>query len=162
MEWIGLALALSGLVLLALPGMSAPPPRAMGLMIAAGAAWGIYSLGGRGVSQPLGATAGNFARSVPFALGASLVSGLHAHASLRGVLLALASGALASGCGYSLWFAALPGLTAARAAIVQLGVPVLAAAGGVLLLGEAITPRLAGVASLIFIGVALATLGRRS
>ena len=160
-EWLGLAAALAGLVILTFPGLSAPRPQAIGLMTLAGAAWGLYSIGGRGVSKPLSATATNFARSVPFALGASLVTGLHAHASPKGALLAVTSGSLASGVGYALWFAALPALTSSRAAIVQLGVPVLAGAGGVLLLGEPITPRLLVASAAILGGVATASLRPR-
>jgi drug/metabolite transporter (DMT)-like permease len=161
-EWVGLAAAFAGLVALTFPGLAAPRPSAIGLMALAGAAWGLYSIAGRGVSKPLAATATNFARSVPFAVGASLATGLHAHASTRGILLAVASGSLASGVGYALWFAALPGLTSARAAIVQLGVPVLAGAGGVILLGEPITPRLLVASVVILGGVAVASMRPRS
>lgn len=130
-------------------------------MIAAGVAWGAYSLRGRGASRPLAATASNFARAVPLALALSVAGMGSAHVSPRGALLAVASGALSSGVGYSLWYAALGGLTATQAAVVQLSVPVLVALGGVLLLGEALTPRLVACGAVILGGVALAVLGRQ-
>lgn len=161
-EWCGLALALGGLAYLTLPGASAPDPAGLGLMAAAGASWGVYSLRGRSSRAPLLSTSGNFARAalivLPFALFASF------GVSARGLVLASASGALASGLGYSLWYAALPGLSATRAALVQLVVPVLAAGAGIVLLGEQLTPRLAASGGLILGGIALALLApqRRS
>ena len=160
-EWAGLVVAVVGLVALVRPGLSAPDPAGAALMIAAGVAWGAYSLRGRGASRPLAATASNFARAVPLALALSLACIRAAHVSPRGALLAAASGALSSGVGYSLWYAALGGLTATQAAVVQLSVPVLVAAGGVTLLGEALTPRLVACGAIILGGVALAVLGRQ-
>jgi drug/metabolite transporter (DMT)-like permease len=159
-EWAGLALALAGLVLLVLPGLSAPAPGSAALMLGAGVAWAVYSLRGRTAPDPLGRTAANFALAAPLALvgpwleraGAAADAG----ASAAGVGLAIASGALASGLGYAGWYAALPGLTRARAGIVQLAVPALAALGGVGLLGERWTVRLAVSAACILGGVALA------
>ncbi len=154
LEWVGLAVALVGLGGLTLPGASAPAAGGALLMAGAGVAWGLYSLRGRGSTDPLAATAGNFLRSVPLALLLSLLALLFArtpHASGEGLALAAASGALASGLGYSLWYAALPSLSATRAAIVQLSVPVLAAAGAVLLLREPLTQRgVRGGAALLF------------
>jgi drug/metabolite transporter (DMT)-like permease len=163
LEWVGLLLALGGLVGLTAPGATAPDLVGAGLMAGAGVAWGIYSLRGRGSTDPLAATARNFLLSVPMALALSAVSaGVWGapHATARGVVLAVASGALASGVGYSLWYAALPHLTATRAAIVQLSVPVLAATGGVLLLGEQVTARLLGAGSALLCGVLLALAAR--
>lgn len=159
-EWIGLAVAIAGLVLLTLPGASMPDPLGLALMALAGIAWGVYSLRGRANRAPLAATSGNFARSAPLALAALLAAHLHGslHALPRGAALALASGALASGLGYSFWYLALPGLSATRAALVQLVVPVLAAGGGVLLLGESLTPRLVLSGALILGGVGIAVL----
>jgi drug/metabolite transporter (DMT)-like permease len=157
-EWLGLFVALGGLVALTFPGLHAPDPLGAVLMIGAGVCWGVYSLRGRGVKTPLAVTADNFARSVPFAAAvsvAALASG-PLHASARGLGLAVASGALASGVGYSLWYAALRGLTATRAGILQLLVPGLAAAGAVVLLSEPITPRLVGAGAVILGGVAVA------
>ena len=160
-EAAGLLAALAGLVALVRPGMSAPDAAGALLMIGAGVAWGVYSLRGRGAARPLAMTASNFARAVPMALALSLAGLGFAHLSLRGSLLAVASGALSSGVGYSLWYAALRGLTATQASVVQLSVPVLAAAGGVAVLGEALTPRLLASGMAILGGVALAVLGPR-
>ena len=160
-EWAGLVTAIAGLVALVRPGLSAPDPAGAALMIAAGVAWGAYSLRGRGASRPLVATASNFARAVPLALALSLADMGSVHVSPRGALLAVASGTLSSGLGYGLWYAALSGLTATRAAVVQLSVPVLVAGGGVALLGEALTPRLVVCGVIILGGVALAVLGRQ-
>jgi drug/metabolite transporter (DMT)-like permease len=157
---LGLSLALSGLVLLVLPGLSAPDPVGAALMAAAGVAWGVYSLRGRGASRPLLETAGNFARALPFALLLLLPALPSAHASRSGLALAALSGAIASGVGYSFWYAALPSLGALRAAIVQLSVPVLTAAGAALLLGEEVTARLLVASVVILGGVALALLPR--
>ncbi len=159
-EWAGLILALAGLVALVLPGLKAPSPAGCALMAAAGIAWGFYSLRGRGGESPLVRTRGNFARSVPFALGVSLVSLPLFRVSPEGILLAAASGALASGVGYVAWYAALRDLTSTRAAIVQLSVPVLAAAGGVAFLSERVTLRLVVSGVLILGGVGLALWGR--
>jgi drug/metabolite transporter (DMT)-like permease len=123
-------------------------------------AWGAYSLRGRGATEPLLETAGNFARSVPLALLLLLPTLASAHASRRGIALAALSGALASGVGYSFWYAALPSLGALRAAVVQLAVPVLTAAGAAALLGEEVTPRLIAASLVILGGVALALLPR--
>lgn len=155
-QWTGLALALGGLVYLVMPGLAAPSPVGCALMTIAGVAWGVYSLRGRGASAPLAETAGNFVRAVPIGVGVSVLAAARANVSLAGVLLAVLSGALASGLGYVAWYAALSGLTATRAATVQLAVPVLAAAGGVAFLAERITIRLIVAAVLILGGVALA------
>jgi drug/metabolite transporter (DMT)-like permease len=161
-EWLGLAVALAGLVVLTAPGRQAPDALGAASMGAAGIAWGVYSLRGRGVQSPLAATAGNFARSVPFAAAALAIGASQMHAAPRGILLAVASGAVASGMGYTIWYEALRGLSATRAAIVQLAVPVLAAAAAVPLLGERITLRLVGAGALVLGGIALAILARRS
>lgn len=159
--WIAIAVALAGLVYLVLPGLGAPDPMAAILMAVAGVAWGFYSLRGRGSSDPLGATAINFAWSVPFAAACFAIGLAFApHASARGMVFAAASGAVASGVGYSIWYTALRGLSATRAAVVQLSVPVIAAAGGVLLLGEALTSRLVVSAVAILGGVAFVVLRR--
>ena len=160
LQWLGLALAVAGLVYLLLPGLAAPPLRSAALMAVAGVAWGIYSLRGRGAANPLAQTAGNFARSVPLALGVLLAARPHLSILPEGAWLAVASGALASGLGYVLWYAALRGLTAMNAAVVQLSVPVLAAAGGVLFLAESITARLVLAAGMVLGGIALAIAAR--
>ena len=158
--WTGLLLALGGLAWLVRPGLSAPSPVGTALMAAAGAAWGVYSLRGRRSASPLRDTAGNFVRSVLPALVVSAAAAGTAHATPRGALLAFVSGAITSGAGYAIWYAALPGLTAVRAGIVQLAVPVLAAGGGALLLGERVTVRLLMASAAILGGVAMAITGR--
>jgi drug/metabolite transporter (DMT)-like permease len=161
-EWLGLGMALAGLVYLVSPGLSAPSFAGSSLMAVAGIAWGVYSLHGRGGARPAAATAGNFLRATPLALLVSIVSQRHAHVSPRGVLLAVLSGAVTSGMGYVIWYAALRGLTATRAAMAQLSVPALTAIAGVLLLREPITVRLVFSAILILGGVVLALRARAS
>lgn len=151
---IGMAIAISGLLVLAAPGVSAPDPIGAAMMAIAGIAWGVYSLRGRKATNPLAATADNFLRTLPFTLLLSLLSYFfleQPRTTPTGLGLAITSGALASGIGYSLWYAALPHLTAMRAAIVQLLVPVLAAFGSVALLGESLTSRIV-IAGLLLIG----------
>jgi drug/metabolite transporter (DMT)-like permease len=162
LQWLGLLTALAGLVYLVLPGVSAPAPLGSALMTIAGVSWGCYSLRGRAGTDPLGETAGNFVRSLPLValVSAASVSAMHVEAT--GAMLAVVSGALASGVGYALWYAALRGLTAALAATVQLSVPVLAALGGVILMAEVVTPRLAIASVLILGGVGLALRKRSS
>ncbi len=160
LHWLGLTLALGGLVVLVLPGLQAPAPAGAVLMAVGGISWGIYSLRGRSPAGPLVETTGNFIRALPLALAVSLLSVRHLHLSARGILLAVISGAIASGVGYVLWYAALKGLSAARAATVQLPVPVLVAAGGVIVLSESVSLRLVAAAILILGGVALALAGR--
>ena len=164
-RFAGFVLAATGLVVLVRPGLDAPDPLAALAMIAAGAAWGVYSLRGRGARDPLGETAGNFLRAAPFGLALVAVqalvpaSGGGLHAGARGATLAAVSGALASGLGYAIWYAALPRLSATVAGIVQSSVPILAALGGVLLLGEPVTARLVFAALVVPGGIALAILG---
>jgi drug/metabolite transporter (DMT)-like permease len=160
LQWIGVTLALGGLVYLMLPGITAPPFVPALLMVLAGAAWGIYSLLGRGSADPLAETAGNFVRAVPFALAASVVMLPGLHVERAGIILAVTSGAVASGLGYVIWYAALRSLSGFTASIVQLAGPVLAATGGVLLLGERVTPRLFLAGGLVLGGIALAIVGR--
>ncbi len=160
LEWLGVMLALGGLVYLVMPGLKAPSPLGSAWMVTAGFAWGIYSLRGRGTGSPLANTAGNFIYAVPLILAIRLVTLNNLHLSKEGILLAALSGALASGLGYVLWYAALRGLTATRAAIVQLSVPVLAAWGGVLFLGENLSLRLILAGALILGGIALAVASR--
>ncbi len=162
LQWLGLVVAALGLVYLMLPGLEAPEPVGSVLMALAGVAWGFYSLRGRGSDDPLADTAGNFIRSVPMVALVSLASLADFHISPAGGTLAVASGALASGVGYSIWYAALRGLTATMAATVQLSVPIIAAVGGVLFMAEGITERLVLSSVLILGGVGMASLsGRR-
>ena len=167
LQWGGLALALGGLALLLAPGLSAPDPLGALLMAAAGAAWGVYSLLGRASRDPIATTAGNFLRATPMAAVLALLAawaGPVFGGGLRwdqgGLVYAVLSGALASGVGYSIWYAALPALTAARAASVQLSVPVITGLAAVLALGERITPILAISSLAVLGGIALVIVGK--
>lgn len=159
LAWAGLFAAFSGLVYLLAPGVAAPDPLGAALMALAGVAWGVYSLIGQRSDSALLATSTNFVYCVPIALGLSIAFASSMDVSAQGAILAVASGALASGVGYAIWYAALSGLTAGSAATVQLSVPVIAAIAGVVLLSEPLSLRLV-VASALTIGgiwLALAT-----
>jgi drug/metabolite transporter (DMT)-like permease len=158
----GLILALAGLVTLVFPGLSAPPLGAASLMLGAGVAWGIYSLRGKGGQDPLRATAGNFVRAVPMAILLSLVMLGSLRYDAAGFGHAVASGAIASGLGYAIWYTALPALKATAAATVQLCVPILAAAGGILFLGESVTLRFVIAAAAVLGGILLVIVERRA
>jgi drug/metabolite transporter (DMT)-like permease len=155
-EVLGLAAALFGLAWLTRPGFESPDPVGVLLMAVAGFAWGIYSVRGRKSGPPLQATARNFTAAIPMALIVMLFSLGDAHATPIGLALALTSGGITSGLGYVAWYGALPAITATRASIVQLAVPPLASALGVLLLGEVLTPRLLFAAPMILGGIAIA------
>lgn len=159
-EWLGLGAALGGLVYLVAPGLSAPPFAGSALMLLAGAAWGLYSLRGRSQGDPLATTAANFICAVPLGGVFCLAPSAPWTLTAPGAAWAVLSGALASGLGYVIWYSALPGLTATRAATVQLIVPVLAAIGGVAFLHETITVRLIVSALLVLGGIGLAIFGR--
>lgn len=167
LQLAGLLLAFGGLVSLLLPGLSAPPLLGSMLMLSAGVAWGVYSLRGRGQGDPTRVTAGNFMRAMPIAIALSAFTlGMTSWNSLDsldrvGCWYAVASGALASGLGYAIWYSALPALKATQAAAIQLSVPVLAAVGGVVFLGESITMRLAWASAAILGGIALVILEKR-
>jgi drug/metabolite transporter (DMT)-like permease len=152
---VGVLIAIAGLVWLLLPGLSAPPPVAAGLMLVAGLAWGIYSLLGRSAGDATAATGGNFIRAVPFAAVISLAAATQASSDPMGLFYAVVSGAVTSGLGYVLWYAALPALSATSAATIQLCVPAIAALGGVMLLAEPITARLLLASLAILGGIAL-------
>lgn len=161
MQLLGLVLALLGLVALVLPGLSAPPLLASTLMLGAGFAWGVYSLRGKGKGDPTRVTAGNFLRAAPIAILLNLLMMTRTSWDSAGIGYAVASGALASGLGYAIWYTALPALKATIAATVQLSVPVLATLGGILFLGEASSPRLLLASVAILGGIALVTLRKR-
>lgn len=161
LSWVGLVLAIVGLVYLVSPGITAPDPLGAGLMAVAGVAWGFYSLVGRSAGDPTEATAYNFIFSVPLVVVTSLVFFGDFQVSLAGILYAVASGAIASGIGYVIWYAALRGLRATSAATVQLSVPVIAAVGGVLLMSEDVTGRLV-VASIATLGGVALVLTQRN
>jgi drug/metabolite transporter (DMT)-like permease len=160
-QTVGLTVAMGGLVGLLLPGLSAPPLYGSLLMLAAGAAWGMYSLRGRGAGDPTRVTAGNFMRAVLFAALLSVAMSGHAAPDRTGILYAILSGALASGVGYVLWYTALRGLSATSAATVQLSVPVIAALGGVVFLDESVTPRLVAASIAVLGGIALVIAGKQ-
>jgi drug/metabolite transporter (DMT)-like permease len=159
-QWLGLLGAFAGLIYLVLPGVTAPAPGSAALMLLAGVAWGLYSLRGQGVMDPLGQTAGNFMLAVPMSLAVLLAAYRGLHLQSHGLVLAILSGAAASGVGYVLWYHALAGLSKVVASIVQLAVPILAAAGGVVLLGERITLRLLLASLLVLGGIGLSLLAR--
>ncbi len=157
---IGLLFAVGGLIGLLLPGVSAPPLVGSALMLVAGIAWGIYSLRGSAGGDPTRMTAGNFIRTLPLALLLVLLTHRHSMLDLTGVTLAVASGAITSGLGYAIWYTVLPRLKATHAATVQLSVPVIAALGGIVLLGEAGSLRLALASFAVLGGIALVITGK--
>ena len=159
---VGLVVAVTGLVVLLLPGLSAPPLSGSILMLGAGGAWGIYSLRGKVEKNPVSSTAGNFLRAVPLAAIVSIMLLPWARLDRAGIGYAVISGAIASGLGYVIWYTALSGLKAASAATVQLSVPVLAATGGILLLGEPITFRYFIASIAVLGGIALVIIEKNS
>lgn len=161
LQLAGLVIALAGLVGLLLPGLTAPPVFSSILMLASGVAWGIYSLRGKGAGDPTRVTAGNFLRAVPISAAWSVLMVGHTSVDSAGFGYAVASGALTSGIGYSIWYTVLPSLKAAKAATVQLSVPVIAALGGIIFLGEPLTLRLVLSSVAIFGGIALVILEKQ-
>ena len=161
LQLFGLLLAFGGLIGLLLPGLSAPPLFGSLLMMGAGVAWGVYSLRAKGTGDPTRVTAGNFLRTIPIAVVLSLLMTSFISVDTAGVLYAVSSGALASGMGYAIWYAALPALKNTSAATVQLSVPVIAALGGIVFLGEPITLRLILASIAILGGIALVILRKQ-
>jgi drug/metabolite transporter (DMT)-like permease len=155
---VGFTVAMTGLIVLVFPSLSAPPLIGSILMLGAGVAWGIYSLRGKGEKKPARVTTGNFVRAVPLAAAVSIISVHWVRIDLAGVSYAMISGAITSGLGYVIWYSALQDLKAASAATVQLSVPVLAATGGILLLGEPLTLRYLLASIAILGGIALVVL----
>jgi len=162
LQLIGFVLAFGGLVGLLLPGLSSPPLYGSVLMLGAGMAWGIYSLRGRGTGDPTRVTAGNFLRAAPLAAALSVMTLGNASLDASGAWYAIASGALTSGLGYVIWYGVLPALKATHAATVQLSVPVIAALGGSVFLGEPITLRLVLAAVAILGGIAMVILEKQT
>lgn len=160
LEWLGLIIALGGLVYLVFPGLAAPPLFSSVLMISAGVAWGFYTLRGRGSANPLADTAGNFVYASFMIILVSLPFLAQIYSTQKGIIYAVLSGAIASGLGYAVWYAALKYHTASRAAILQLSVPVITAVGGVIFLAEEIALRLILATALILGGISLAIFGR--
>ena len=173
LQMTGLVVALGGLVALVLPGLAAPPPGSALLMVGAGVAWGVYSLRGKsgpsgnggpgspGAGSPITVTAGNFIRTVPLTLGLSLIMAGNMSLDASGVWYGVLSGALTSGVGYAIWYRVLPALKAASAATVQLSVPVIAAAGGVVFIGEPVSLRLLLASIAVLAGIALVILNKK-
>ena len=156
LDWLGLSLAVAGLLVFALPGAAAPDLTGTLLMVFAGMSWGGYSLAGRHSHDPLGATAGNFLRACAFGpLAFVALAGATPHITAAGAGLAAASGSLASGVGYTLWYSALPSLSAWRAGVIQLVVPALTAVAASVLLDELFSLRLAAATGLVALGVGL-------
>ena len=162
LQLVGLALAIGGLIGLFMPGLSAPPLYGSVLMLGAGIAWGIYSLRGKGAGDPTRVTAGNFIRAVPITVMLSLIMLKSNSLDYVGVWYAVASGALASGMGYAIWYTALPALKATKAATVQLSVPVIAALGGITFLSEPITLRIVLASVAILGGIALVIIEKKN
>lgn len=155
---LGMLMAFAGLVALLLPGADAPPLASALIMVVSGAAWGAYSLIGRGSTDPLADTAGNFVRSLPLVLVLGLVLSVvgELHVSPVGLLYAVGSGVLASGAGYAVWYGVVKRISAQQAATLQLSVPVIATLGGVLLLSEPMSIRLVVISAVVLGGVAMA------
>ena len=161
MEWMGLLMAFSGFFYLVYPSVTTPSFAGFILMTLAGVAWGVYTLLGKGSRNPLSDTPRNFGFTLPLIIVLAAFTVQEAHLSPKGVLWAVLSGALASGAGYTIWYMALAGLSITQAATVQLMVPVLAAMGGWIFIGEAVSLRLAFSAAVILGGILLVMLGRR-
>jgi len=161
-EWAGLFMAFGGFVFLVLPGVSTPSGLGFGLMTISGIAWGFYTLQGRSSSNPLADTTYNFVRTIPMIAIVALATFASSNFSTSGIVLAILSGSIASGLGYTMWYIALGGLSTTQAAVLQLLVPVIAAFGGLIFVAEPITIRLAISAAFILLGILLVLLGRRS
>lgn len=161
LQWLGLILALTGLVGLVLPGLAAPPLGSAFLMCVAGATWGVYSLRGRGAGDPTKVSAGNFLRAAPMAIVLSLLLFKEVELDPAGIAYALVSGGITSGLGYIFWYTVLPSLKTSIAATLQLSVPVIAALGGIVFLGEPLSLRLVLASVAILGGIGLVVLRRQ-
>lgn len=157
LQWTGLFCALIGFIGLMIPGVTAPPLAGSIIMIISGVAWGLYSLMGKSLGEPILTTTGNFIRAIPIALTINVIAFTQFSWDSRGAFYAILSGALASGAGYTLWYATLKKLQVTTASVVQLSVPVITAIGGILLLNETMTLRLFIASAVILGGIALAT-----
>jgi len=155
-QWIGLVVAVAGLVYLLFPGIASPSPLGAGLMAIAGVGWAMYSIQGRGAVDPVAQNGGNFVRTLPMLIVVSLLALRLQHIEASGAILAILSGAVTTGLGYAVWYSALRGLTATRAALVQLLVPVITVTGGVIFLREPLSPRVVLSAAIVIGGIALA------
>ena len=158
----GLIVAITGLIVLVFPGLTAPPVIGSILMLSAGLAWGVYSLRGKGTTDAISATTGNFLRAIPFAALVSAIMIRQTHLDSLGVSYALVSGAITSGIGYVIWYTILPQIKASSAAVIQLSAPVLAATGGILLLGEPISLRYLIASVAVLGGILLVIIEKKS
>jgi len=156
-EWLGLITAFAGFVYLVIPSISTPSFQGFILMAISGIAWGIYTLMGKTSQQPLKDTAFNFLRTLPFVLALIIIQLNHTNLSQQGIILALISGAITSGIGYSIWYIAVGGLSTIQAGVVQLLVPIIAAIGGVVFAQELISVRLIFSSILVLGGIMLIT-----
>lgn len=155
LAWSGLAIAIGGVVYLLLPGVSTPDPLGALWMAVAGCAWGFYSVIGSGEQDSGEATANNFIGALPLAIGVQVAFLSSIHVTGMGVALAIVSGSVTSGLGYILWYAALRQTGVSIAATAQLSVPIIIAAGGALLLDEAMSPRLLGATIMTLGGIVI-------
>lgn len=159
-EWFGVIVAFSGFVYLILPDVTTPSINGLMLMTVSGISWGVYTLKGRGSINPLMDTSYNFLRSIPFIAVLAVFTMNNINYSSEGIMLALISGAITSGVGYTIWYIALGGLSSTQAAVIQLSVPVIAALGGVLFVSENITLRLFISAAVVLGGILMVVLGK--
>jgi len=159
-EWAGVIIAFTGFVYLILPSVTTPSTTGFLLMAVAGISWGAYTLKGRGSQNPLMDTAYNFFRTIPFVILLAIITINNTHYTFAGILLALLSGGIASGIGYTIWYIALGSLSATQAAVLQLLVPVIAAVGGVVFVSETITLRLMISTAIVLGGILMVVLGR--
>ena len=159
-EWLGLTLAFTGFVYLIIPSLTTPSLMGFILMSVSGVAWAVYTLLGRGSKSPLSDTSYNFLRTTPFVLVLIMCTFSDAHFTTTGIILAVLSGAIASGIGYFIWYIALSGLSVTQGAVVQLFVPIIAAIGGVIFTSELVTLRLIESSALVLGGILMVILGR--
>ena len=159
-EWSGVILAFTGFIYLILPNITTPSITGFILMTVSGVSWGIYTLKGRSSKNPLMDTTYNFLRTIPFIALLAVFTLQNMNYSTEGIVLALISGAITSGAGYTIWYIALGGLSSTQAAVIQLSVPVIAAIGGVIFVSEVITMRLVISAAIVLSGILMVVLGK--
>ncbi len=162
MRWVGMIVALAGLTWI-VGGVATVAGAQIGVVFMGLAAlgWGIYSLIGRGVANPLQATALNFIWSVPL-VGLTLLAGEAALPNGFGLSMAVLSGGITSALGYALWYKLLPQLHASVAGVAQLSVPVIAIVGGLVVLGEAVSWQIVAGSLVVLGGIALSLVRLKS
>lgn len=159
-EWTGVIIAFIGFIYLILPDVTTPSVTGFVLMTISGVAWGVYTLQGRNSKSPLSDTAYNFLRTIPLVVILIIASLNTTNYTAEGIVLAVLSGGVASGIGYTIWYIALGGLSSSQAAVLQLLVPVIAALGGVIFVSEAVTLRFAISSTMVLSGILLVVLGK--